>query len=74
MGYTPLKRVRGAWDKLYNVSSINPNLDAKNLSHVLKVVGTDSFAQESVFKALSERDQDLVYEMIVILSQRYLKK
>jgi transposase len=62
IGYTPLKRVRSAWDKLYNVSSINPNLDAKNLSHVLKAVGTDSFAQESVFKALSERDRDLVYD------------
>lgn len=72
MGYTPLKRVRSAWDKLYNVSEINPNLDAKNLSHVLKVVGTDSFAQESVFKALSERDRDLVYDLSTILTRSSL--
>jgi len=72
MGYTPLKRVRSAWDKLYNVSEINPNLDAKNLSHVLKVVGTDSFAQESVFKALSERDRDLVYDLSTILTKSSL--
>ena len=72
MGYTPLKRVRSAWDKLYNVSDINPNLDAKNLSHVLKVVGTDSFAQESVFKALSERDRDLVYDLSTILTRSSL--
>lgn len=72
MGYTPLKRVRSAWDKLYNVSEINPNLDAKNLSHVLKVVGTDSFSQESVFKALSERDRDLVYDLSTILTRSSL--
>jgi transposase len=72
MGYTPLKRVRSAWDKLYNVSEINPTLDAKNLSHVLKVVGTDSFAQESVFKALSERDRDLVYDLSTILTRSSL--
>lgn len=72
IGYTPLKRVRSAWDKLYNVSSINPNLDAKNLSHILKVVGTDSFAQESVFKALSQRDRDLVYDLSTILTRSSL--
>ena len=72
MGYTPLKRVRSAWDKLYNVSGIDPDLDAKNLSHVLKVVGTDSCGQESVFKALSERDRDLVYDLSTILTRSSL--
>lgn len=72
MGYTPLKRVNSSWDKLYNASSINPKLDAKNLSHILKVVGTDSFAQESVFKALSERDRDLVYDLSTILTRSSL--
>jgi hypothetical protein len=72
IGYTPLKRVRSTWDKLYNVSGINPNLDAKKLSHVLKVVGADSRAQESVFRALSERDRDLVYDLSTVLTQSSL--
>jgi transposase len=69
MSYTPLKRVHAAWDKLYNVQNINPNLDAKNLSRVLKIVGVDSHAQESVFKALSEKDIDLVYDLSAIVTR-----
>jgi transposase len=72
IGFTPLKRVRSTWDKLYNVSGINPNLDGKNLSRVLKVVGTDSRAQESVFKALSEKDRDLVYDLSTVLTRSSL--
>lgn len=72
IGYTPLKRVRSTWDKLYNVSGINPNLDPKKLSQVLKVVGADSRAQESVYKALSERDQDLVYDLSAVLTRSSL--
>jgi hypothetical protein len=58
-GYMPLKRVRPAWDKIYNAQKINPNLDAKNLSRVLKSVGINSHAQDSVFKALSETPMSL---------------
>jgi transposase len=72
IGYTPLKRVRSTWDKLYNISGINPNLDAKNLSSVLKVVGSDSCAQDLVFKALSEKDRDLVYDLSAILTRSSL--
>jgi hypothetical protein len=68
-GYMPLKRVSSAWDKIYNVQGINPNLDAKNLSHVLKAVGSDSRAQEFVFKALSEKDKDLIYDLSTILTR-----
>jgi transposase len=68
-GYTPLKRVRATWDKIYNVQKINPNLDAKNLSHVLKAVGIDSQAQDSIFKALSEKDKDLVYDLSTMLTR-----
>lgn len=72
IGYTPLKRVRSVWDKIYNVSGISPNLDAKNLSHILKMVGSDSRAQDSVFKALSEKDRDLVYDLSAVLTQSSL--
>jgi len=68
-GYLPLKRVRDAWDKIYDVQGIKPNLDAKNLSHVLKAVGSDSRAQESVFKALSEKDKNLIYDLSTILTR-----
>jgi len=68
-GYTPLKRVNGIWDKLYNVQRINPKLDAKNLSHVLKVVGSNSRAQDFIFKALSEKDKELVYYLSTVLTQ-----
>jgi len=68
-GYTPLKRVHSAWDKLYDVQGINPRLDAKNLSHVLKAVGSNSQAQDSVFKALSEKDKGLVYDLSTVLTQ-----
>lgn len=71
-GYTPLKRVHGTWDKLYNVRGINPNLDAKNLSRILKIVGSDSHAQDSVFKALSEKDKDLVYDLSTVLTRSSL--
>jgi transposase len=68
-GYTPLKRVRSVWDKLYDVQGLDPRLDAKNLSHVLREVGSNSRAQDSVFKALSEKDKDLVYDLSTVLTR-----
>jgi len=72
LGYTPLKRVHSAWDKLYNVQEINANLDAKNLSQVLKIVGSDSRAQDSVFRALSQKDRDLIYDLSTVLTRSSL--
>lgn len=71
-GYMPLKRVSSAWDKLYNVREINPKLDTKYLSHVLKTVGSNSRAQDYVFKALSEKDKELVYDLSAILTKSSL--
>ncbi len=68
-GYTPLKRVHSVWDKLYDVQGINPRLDAKNLSYILRTVGSNSRAQDSVFKALSEKDKDLVYDLSTVLTR-----
>jgi len=69
LGYTPLKRVHSTWDKLYNVQKIYPALDAKNLGRILKVVGSDGRAQDSVFKALSQIDGDIVYDLSAILTR-----
>lgn len=69
MGYTPLKRIKSSWDKIYDIQEINPQLDAKNLSKILKLVGSDSRAQDSVFKALSMRDKELVYDLSTVLTR-----
>jgi transposase len=69
MGYTPLKRVKSSWDKIYDIHQINPQLDAKNLSKILKLAGSDSQAQDSVFKALSIRDKELVYDLSTVLTR-----
>lgn len=52
MGYVPLKRVKARWEKLYNPMGINPHLDAKHLSDVLKHIGMNRKAQDTVFRAL----------------------
>jgi transposase len=44
-------------------------LDAKNLSRVLKTVGVDSRAQDSVFRSLSEKDKNLVYDLSTVLTR-----
>ena len=46
IGYTPLKRVQSLWEKLYDIHNLNPNLDPKNLSRILKVVGLNRQSQD----------------------------
>lgn len=69
MGYTPLKRIKSSWEKIYDIHGINPRLDARNLSRILKLAGSDSRAQDSVFKVLSLRDKELVYDLSTILTR-----
>ena len=38
-GNVPLKRAKDAWEKLYNAENINPHLNPKNLTRVLREVG-----------------------------------
>jgi hypothetical protein len=40
-GNVPLKRAKDAWEKLYNADDINPSLNPKNLSNVLRDVGVN---------------------------------
>ena len=62
-GNVPLKRADSAWQKLYNVESIDPNLKPKNLSKVLHNVGTNREGQRVVFKRLLDQSEQLVYDL-----------
>jgi hypothetical protein len=62
-GKVPLKRADSAWQKLYNVESIDPNLNSKNLSKVLHNVGTNREGQRVVFKRLLDQSEQLVYDL-----------
>lgn len=68
LGHVPLKRVESAWDKLYNADGINPNLNPKNLSNVLREVGLDRIAQDQIFKILLDQSQQLVYDLSCMFS------
>ena len=65
----PLKRVEGAWDKIYNAENINPNLNPRNLSTVLKDIGSDRAGQDFVFKSLLGQSQQLVYDLSTMFSR-----
>ena len=66
MGYTPLKRVKTAWEKLY--MDIRPNLNPKKLSSVLKEVGLDREGQGAVFKALMN-ERNFIYDLSVVFTR-----
>lgn len=52
--YVPSKKIKIKWKKLYNPLGINPNLDPKNLSRLLMLIGTDKRARNNVYRALSK--------------------
>ena len=49
-GNVPLKRAESAWQKLYNVESITPNLKSQNLSKLMQDVGSNRKGQSVIFK------------------------
>ena len=65
----PLKRVESSWDKLYNAESIMPNLNPKNISKLLRDVGTDRAGQDFIFKKLLGQSQQLVYDLSTMFSR-----
>jgi len=69
MGYVPLKRVKARWEKLYNPLDINPQLDAKHLSDVLRCAGTDREGQDRVFKALMAGSGSYAYDLSFVFSR-----
>lgn len=67
-GYVPLKRVKSAWEKLYSNLDPNPSLNPKKLSKVLREVGLNREAQNSVFRALM-KEKNFVYDLSVIFTR-----
>ena len=68
-GNVPLKRVKDAWEKLYNADDINPSLNPKNLSNVLRDVGVNRAGQNVVFKELTDMSDQLVYDLSSVFSR-----
>lgn len=68
-GYVPLKRAECAWQKLYNVESINPNLKSQTLSKLMRDVGSNREGQRMVFKGLLDPSEQLVYDLSYMFSR-----
>jgi transposase len=68
-GNVPLKREDSAWQKLYNIESIDPNLKPKNLSNVLRNVGANREGQRVIFKRLLDQSEQLVYDLSYMFSR-----
>jgi len=65
----PLKRAESAWQKLYNVESITPNLKSQNLSKLMQEVGSNRKGQRVVFKGLLDPSEQLVYDLSYMFSR-----
>lgn len=68
-GNVPLKRAESAWQKLYNVESIAPNLKSQNLSKLMQEVGSNRKGQRVVFKGLLDPSEQLVYDLSYMFSR-----
>jgi hypothetical protein len=69
MGNIPLKRAEIAWQKLYNVDSIVPNLKSQYLSRIMQDIGGDREGQRIVFKGLLDQSEQLVYDLSYMFSR-----
>ena len=65
----PLKRVKDAWEKLYNAENINPHLNPKNLSRVMREVGVNRVGQDVIFNELADLSKQLVYDLTSVFSR-----
>jgi transposase len=68
-GVVPLKRVKDAWEKLYNAEDIKPHLNTKNLSKVLHNVGINRAGQNIIFNELLDLSKQLVYDLSTVFSR-----
>jgi hypothetical protein len=68
MGYVPLKRVKSKWEKLHNPLNITPRLDPKHLSDVLKIIGADRKAQNTIFLGLM-KGSSYAYDLSAIFTK-----
>ncbi len=68
-GNVPLKRAKDAWEKLYNAEDINPSLNQKNLTAVMRDVGVNRAGQNAIFKKLADMSNQLVYDLSSMFSR-----
>ena len=68
-GNVPLKRAESAWQKLYNVDSVTPNLKSQNLSKLMQDVGSNRKGQHVIFKGLLDQSEQLVYDLSYMFSR-----
>ncbi|NQE06791.1 hypothetical protein C5S32_13045 [ANME-1 cluster archaeon GoMg1] len=68
-GNVPLKRVKDAWEKLYNAEDIKPHLNPKNLTKVMREVGVNRAGQNVIFKELADLSKQLVYDLSSVFSR-----
>lgn len=64
-----MKRVGSVWERLYDPNNFNPNLNPKNLSEVLKDVGSNKYGQNLIFRELSRNGRQFVYDLSVIFTR-----
>jgi len=68
-GNVPLKRIKDAWEKFYNAENINPHLNPKNLSRVMREVGVNRVGQDVIFNELADLSKQLVYDLTSVFSR-----
>jgi len=68
-GNVPLKRVKDAWEKLYDAEDIKPHLNTKKLSKVLHNVGMNRSGQNIIFNELMDLSKQLVYDLSSVFSR-----
>lgn len=68
-GIVPIKQVKDAWEKLYDVDGIKPHLNTKNLSKVLHKVGINRAGQNIIFNYLVDQSKQLVYDLSSFFSR-----
>jgi len=68
-GSVPLKRVKDAWEKLYDAEDIKPHLNTKKLSKVLHNVGMNRSGQNIIFNELMDLSKQLVYDLSSVFSR-----
>ncbi len=71
-GNVPLKRIKDAWEKLYNAENMRPmrpHLNPKNLTRVMREVGVNRAGQNVIFNELADLSKQLVYDLSSMFSR-----
>jgi transposase len=68
-GNVPLKRIKDAWEKLYNAENMNLYLSPKKLSRIIREVGVNQAGQNIIFNELADLSKQLVYDLSSVFSR-----